>query len=255
MTQSTLLPSIPASQASSPLANLWEQGLKNQEDSGIQVIRSDEPVPKTFVAPNFGEVTNWVPQDSAHPLYSSRYADLLREILLDYMTEEEVKPDDPRLSQPNGLEVTNLNGKPLTFTRDAAGINVNGVTVRQSKANQDGTASYILTESLFGHREKVHDVWREYVKTVPAYDPFGRPLGATAKLKQALFRRPTGTSPSSPPSWTLIDVAKRYDEAGTDTPTQNTQQHAESFTTLQHGKQTDFSDVSSAEENTHSGVA
>ena len=73
------------------------------------------------MSPDYVEVTNWVPQDTAHPLYVPEHADLLREILFDYMIQEEVKPDDPRMSQPNGLQVTNLNGKTLNFTRDASG--------------------------------------------------------------------------------------------------------------------------------------
>ena len=64
---------------------------------------------------------NWVPQDSSHPLLVPENADFLREVLFDYMVEGEVNPDDPRMSEPEGLRVHNLNGKTLTFTKDASG--------------------------------------------------------------------------------------------------------------------------------------
>ncbi|MPC66879.1 hypothetical protein E2C01_061034 [Portunus trituberculatus] len=116
-----LLPSLLASQEDSPLANLWRHGLRNQKNSNGEALRSDKPAPKTYLAPPYGEVMNWVPQDSAHPLYVPENANFLREILFDNMVEGEVNPDDPRMSEREGLQVHNLNGKTLTFTRDASG--------------------------------------------------------------------------------------------------------------------------------------
>ncbi|XP_045120458.1 uncharacterized protein LOC123509905 [Portunus trituberculatus] len=162
------VPQIPESQKDSSLANLWRHAIEQQGPATERVEG-----PKTFLEPVFIEVINWVPQDSAHPLYASEYIDLLREILLDYMVDEVVKPDDPRMSQPSGLQVKNRNGKTITFKLVSGEITVNGVKVVDNSVNNDGTYSYILDESLFSHRQKVGDAWEKYIKTVPVYDPFG----------------------------------------------------------------------------------
>ncbi|XP_050735133.1 uncharacterized protein LOC127007806 [Eriocheir sinensis] len=168
-----VVPSIPANQEDSPLANLWNQALRKQTG----VVRSDEPTVKTYLAPNYVEVINWVPQDSAHPLYVADYQPLLREILRDYMVAAEVLPDDQRMTQPNGLTVTNLNGKKVTFKNTATGITVNNIPVEESKVNADGTVNYVLAESLFGHRERVNTAWEENNKKNPTrFGPLGRPL-------------------------------------------------------------------------------
>ncbi|KAK8394810.1 hypothetical protein O3P69_005940 [Scylla paramamosain] len=168
---SEFVPQIPASQEESPLANLWKHALKEQ--GAATPTERDDQGPKTFIAPDYGVVINWVPQDSAHPLYAPQYINLLREILLDYMVQVVVKPDDPRMSQPNGLQVINRNGRTITFKRVVSGdITVNGKKVVKSTAHKDGTFSYILDKSLFGHRETVHEVWQKYIETVPVYDPF-----------------------------------------------------------------------------------
>ncbi|XP_050735134.1 uncharacterized protein LOC127007807 [Eriocheir sinensis] len=158
------VPSIPASQEDSSLANLWRQALRKQ--TGVEL--SDEPTVKTYLAPSYGEVVNWVPQGSAHPLYVAEYQPLLREILRDYMVAEKVLPDDQRMTQPNGLTVTNLNGKSVTFKKTATGITVNDIPVEESKVNADGTVSYLLAASLFGHREQVNTAWEENKKKNPA---------------------------------------------------------------------------------------
>ena len=64
---------------------------------------------------------NWVPADSTDPLVIDKYFNLLRELLLDYMVDEVVKPDDPKMSQPSGLQVTNRNGKTITFKQASGG--------------------------------------------------------------------------------------------------------------------------------------
>ncbi|XP_063879012.1 uncharacterized protein LOC135110532 isoform X1 [Scylla paramamosain] len=173
MSQRNLLPALPASQDDSSLANLWRHGLRNQRDSNGEALRSDDPAPKTYLTPPHGEVMNWVPQDSAHPLYVPENANFLREILFDNMVQVEVKPDDPRMSEPKGLQVTNLNGKTLTFTRDASGVQVEGIPVTDSKINEDGTVSFTLQESLFGHRERVRDAWEKMPKPSARFGPFG----------------------------------------------------------------------------------
>lgn len=65
---------------------------------------------------------NLVPQDAAHPLYSNKYTDLRTEFLLDYMLEDAVSPDDPKMAEADGLTVTNLFGKSITFRKDAEGM-------------------------------------------------------------------------------------------------------------------------------------
>lgn len=178
MSQRSLLPSLPTSQEDHSLANLWRHGLRNQKDSSGKTVISDDPASKTYLVPPHGEVMNWVPQDSAHPLYVPENANFLREVLFDYMVQEEVKPDDPRMSEPGGLKVVNLNGKTLTFTRDASGVQVEGVPVTDSKINEDGTVSFMLQESLFGHRDRVREAWEKMPKPSARFGPFGggRPM-------------------------------------------------------------------------------
>lgn len=62
-----------------------------------------------------------VPQDGGHPLYHPKYADLRTEFLKDYLLQDAVNPEDPKMSEPQGLTVNNLNGKQVTFKKDAEG--------------------------------------------------------------------------------------------------------------------------------------
>ena len=59
------------------------------------------------------------------------------------------------------------------LTPPPAEMTVNGVKVSSSKANEDGTYSYILEDSLFDHGTAVNVAWEENLKTAPIYDPFG----------------------------------------------------------------------------------
>ncbi|XP_045120453.1 uncharacterized protein LOC123509903 [Portunus trituberculatus] len=172
------VPQIPESQKDSPLADLWRHAIK-QQGPATECVE----VPKTFISPSLGEVINWVPQDTAHPLYASEYFDLLREILLDYMVDEVVKPDDPRMSQPSGLQVKNRNGKTIIFKLVSREITTNGVKVGINSVNNDGSYSYILYRSLFRHREKVKKAWEEY-NTKNPINPVGKPKGRRFPTKE-----------------------------------------------------------------------
>lgn len=79
--------------------------------------------PKTILSPSYQAMLNLVPQDGSHPLYndSPENVALRREFVIDYLVQDPVSAQDLRLTQPQGLTVTNLGGRELTFLADAEG--------------------------------------------------------------------------------------------------------------------------------------
>lgn len=66
---------------------------------------------------------NLVPQDAPHPLYDDAPENVLlrTEFLLDYLVQDPINVQDPEISSPEGISVTNLAGKKLTFAADPQG--------------------------------------------------------------------------------------------------------------------------------------
>ncbi|XP_042881273.1 uncharacterized protein LOC122258959 isoform X4 [Penaeus japonicus] len=174
-----LVPSLPKAVEDEgvSLVNIWNHALRNQKDeSGSPLVRS-EPGPKTILAPDPFRMMNLVPQDAAHPLYSNKYTDLRTEFLLDYMLEDAVSPDDPKMAEADGLTVTNLFGKSITFRKDAEGkLSVEGQSVEEKKQLPEGIMVYQLSGFLFDHRERVRVAFEALQKETPRYGPMGRPL-------------------------------------------------------------------------------
>lgn len=87
--------------------------------------------PKTVLSPDFLTWVNVVPQDVAHPLYvnSPENVALRTQFLLDYLVQDAVSAQDPRLTQPQGLTVTNLGGRDLTFLAHDDGNLFSGIFI------------------------------------------------------------------------------------------------------------------------------
>ncbi|KAK8733848.1 hypothetical protein OTU49_006211 [Cherax quadricarinatus] len=142
-----------------PLLNLWRHALWSQ-DSRLSL--RDEQVPRMLLSPDFFTLVNLVPQDAPHPLYdnSDENVALRTQFLRDYLVLDPLNVQDPRLTQPEGLSVTNLGGKTLVFKADAEGlISVNGVPVEVIEILTDGTQVYTLTDFLFDHRARVDEAF------------------------------------------------------------------------------------------------
>ncbi|ROT67369.1 hypothetical protein C7M84_014548 [Penaeus vannamei] len=134
---------------------------------------------KTLLSPDFLEVASLVPQDAPHPLYDDapRNSALRSELLLDYLVLEPVSVQDPRIASPEGLTVTNLGGKPLTFKADVEGhFTINGVPVEGAEALEDGTFVYTLADFLFEHRARVDDAFLHLISQPAEFGPLGEPL-------------------------------------------------------------------------------
>ncbi|XP_042890298.1 uncharacterized protein LOC122265196 isoform X2 [Penaeus japonicus] len=173
----------------SSLLNLWRHALRLQ---GTAATLRDDRVPKTILSPDFLEVVNLVPQDAPHPLYDDapKNEALRAEFLLDYLVLEPVDAQDPRIASPEGLTVTNLGGKPLTFTADSEGhFLVNGVPVEAAEALEDGTQVYTLADFLFEHRARVDEAFLLLISQPAEFGPLGEPLdiptpGPSATVKE-----------------------------------------------------------------------
>lgn len=101
------------------LLTIWNESCNSRFDSSFF-----SGVPGTILTPDYITMVNLVPQDAPHPLYGDapETAALRREFLLDYLVLEPLDFQDPRMTQPEGLVVTNLGGKELAFSMDANGL-------------------------------------------------------------------------------------------------------------------------------------
>ncbi|XP_045625557.2 titin homolog isoform X2 [Procambarus clarkii] len=161
-----VVPPMPATLESrtSSLYNLWRHTLRNQ---GSAVATNDSTVPGTVVSPGHGVMVTLIPQDAPNPLYdnSDRNSALRARFLLDYFVHDPIRANDPRLAQPDGLTVTNLAGKTLTFKRDADGkMTVNGISATQVEQLPDGTVVYTVDDFLFDHRALVEDAFKQLLR-------------------------------------------------------------------------------------------
>lgn len=79
--------------------------------------------PKTVLSPDYLKLVTLVPNDAPHPLYddSPQNSELREQFLLDYLVQDPVSAQDPRLTQPQGLTVSNMGGRDLTFKMDSEG--------------------------------------------------------------------------------------------------------------------------------------
>ncbi|XP_068246058.1 uncharacterized protein [Palaemon carinicauda] len=143
--------------------NIWEHALRQQKGLAVQ---RENPNIGTILSPEFFLVINLVPQDAPHPLYSDKYASLRTEFLLDYMIQEPVLPDDARMTAPEGLVVTNLNGKQIKFQKDGEGnLSVNGVSVEGTNPVKDGPVVYNISDFLFNHKERVDVAFQDLLRS------------------------------------------------------------------------------------------
>ncbi|XP_064110018.1 uncharacterized protein LOC135217907 isoform X1 [Macrobrachium nipponense] len=143
--------------------NIWEHALRKQQRAAAP--REDASV-GTLLSPVSFLVVNLVPADAPHPLYCDEYESLRTEFLLDYMIQEPVLPSDPKMAAPDGLVVTNLNGKEIKFKKDVDGqISINGVSVEGTKTVNDGPIVYDISDFLFGHQEKVKSAFEEVLRS------------------------------------------------------------------------------------------
>lgn len=176
-----LVPSIPnnVNRGVTSTYNIWEHALRQQKNAqGQAVLRNNVDI-RTLLSPNSMLMVNLVPMDAPHPLYSDDYKDLRTEFLLDYMIQESVSPEDPRMTQPEGLSVNNLNGKSITFKKNPQGkITVEGIDVVKTEMLSDGVNVYTLSNLLFSHQERVNNAFKQLSsQSSSIFGPFGEPIG------------------------------------------------------------------------------
>ncbi|XP_069986258.1 uncharacterized protein [Penaeus vannamei] len=111
-------------------------------------------------------------------LYDTRRASenvLLRtEFLLDYLVQDPINVQDPEISSPEGISVTNLAGKKLTFAADPQGkISINGVPVEMVEILEDGTQVYTVEDLLFHHKARVDEAFFHLVSQPAEFGPLG----------------------------------------------------------------------------------
>ncbi|XP_047483842.1 uncharacterized protein LOC125035460 isoform X2 [Penaeus chinensis] len=175
----TPLPRIPHqvdAEDSSSLLSLWRHALREQEPS---LAFREDTVPKTILSPDFLEMGNLVPQDAPHPLYddSPKNVALRNEFLLDYLVREPINVQDPNISSPGGISVTNLAGHQLSFAADSEGkLTINDVPVKMIEILSDGTQVYTLADFLFEHRARVDDAFLHLISQPAEFGPLGEPL-------------------------------------------------------------------------------
>lgn len=77
-----------------------------------------------MLSPTSTMMLHQLPPGAPHPLYDDdpKYADLRTQFVLDYLLLDRIDVHDPRMTQPQGLTVTNLAGRDLTFKTDAEGV-------------------------------------------------------------------------------------------------------------------------------------
>ncbi|XP_063591584.1 uncharacterized protein LOC134768747 [Penaeus indicus] len=179
----TPLPRIPHQvdvEDSSSLLSLWRHALREQEPS---LAFKEDTVPKTILSPDFLEMGNLVPQDAPHPLYddSPKNVALRNEFLLDYLVREPINVQDPNISSPGGIGVTNLAGHQLSFAADSEGkLTINDVPVKMIEILSDGTQVYTLADFLFEHRARVDDAFLHLISQPAEFGPLGEPLDASS---------------------------------------------------------------------------
>nr|XP_027236190.1 uncharacterized protein LOC113827497 [Penaeus vannamei] len=154
----------------SSLFYLWNQ---QQHFEDTFPVQRDTRAVGTLLSPDHGYISNLVPQDAVHPLYSTSYAGLRAELLLDHMLQDTVDPDDKRMSSSNGLEVYTLNYNPVVFRKNNQGdITVNDTLVLKVETLPGGLVSYALDGILSNYQQRVHEAFVELSKVVPAPWPF-----------------------------------------------------------------------------------
>ncbi|KAK3881267.1 hypothetical protein Pcinc_014287 [Petrolisthes cinctipes] len=142
----------------STLINIWHQALRDQGFSDTLKPQKDI---KTVLSPAHNAMlvlTSTFNPQLPHPLYNQSPATvaLRTEVLLDYLVDEAIHPNDPRMKEQNGITVTNLAGHKLTFKMDEqGGITVNNTPVTRVTHLSDGTHTYTLSHFLFTHTHRL----------------------------------------------------------------------------------------------------
>ncbi|XP_064082892.1 uncharacterized protein LOC135198850 [Macrobrachium nipponense] len=143
------------------LINLWRYSLRHQD---LSFLIAERKIPMTVISPINDKMQNMVPEDSPHPLYddSPESVALRTEFLLDYLALDRVSPNDTRISEPEGLKVSNLNQRELLFSNDVDGnLMISGVPVEDVETLPDGTHIYTLSDFLFDHKFLVNEALRK----------------------------------------------------------------------------------------------
>ncbi|KAK4301914.1 hypothetical protein Pmani_025965, partial [Petrolisthes manimaculis] len=152
------IPRVVLESEASALITIWHQALRDQGFSGT--LRPQKEI-QTVLSPSYNAMlalTSTFNPQLPHPLYNPSPATvaLRTEVLLDYLMDETVSPNDPRMKEHNGITVTNLAGHKLTFKMDQnGGITVNKIPVTRVTHLSDGTHTYTLSQFLFTHTHRL----------------------------------------------------------------------------------------------------
>ncbi|XP_066976371.1 golgin subfamily A member 6-like protein 22 isoform X2 [Macrobrachium rosenbergii] len=153
------VPLIPGSVSEGDVTflDIWNMELNHDISLERSVMK-----PGTILTPNDVAMIGLVPMDGPHPLYDDdeESTQLRKEFLLDHMALEVVNEDDPRMEDPEGLTVMNMNGKSLNFHKTHDGsVTVNGLLVQKIKTLADDTVIYEVDDLLFNHQDQVAEAF------------------------------------------------------------------------------------------------
>ncbi|KAK7077248.1 hypothetical protein SK128_015404 [Halocaridina rubra] len=150
------IPDVVVETNGSSLHYLWQYALNAQNVPG-------DATPVTVLYPNDSLLVKLLPPGVLQPLYddSLEHSTFRTEFLLDYLVQEPVSFEDPKMSLPDGMAVENFNGKELIFRKDSEGsVTVNGVAVKRKEFLNNEIWTYSLLDFLFDH----------HVRLIEAYD-------------------------------------------------------------------------------------
>ncbi|KAB7504861.1 hypothetical protein Anas_10911 [Armadillidium nasatum] len=154
---------------------LWKNRLSNVEKTPGFVRTATQP--KTVLVVEPFKMTNLIPQDAPHPLFSTEHADLTDRFILESLSTEDVNFDDPKLLTPEGLTIKTMNGKDLTFKKDKSTgkIKVNGIDVVSHKVLKGNTDLIVTSDHLFNIYDDVQTAFNQLLKTNTGNPWFGAP--------------------------------------------------------------------------------
>ncbi|XP_064121169.1 uncharacterized protein LOC135225723 isoform X2 [Macrobrachium nipponense] len=161
------VPLIPGSVSEGDVTflDIWNMELNHDISLERSVMK-----PGTILTPNDMAMIGLVPVDGPHPLYDDdeESVRLRKEFLLDHMALEVVNEDDPRMEDPEGLTVMNMNGKSLNFHKtDDGSVTVNGLLVHKIKTLDDETVIYEVDDLLFNHQDQVAEAFEAMTLSDP----------------------------------------------------------------------------------------
>ncbi|XP_069977118.1 uncharacterized protein [Penaeus vannamei] len=154
------------------LFHIWNHAVRRQRTTA----QANEPPVRTLLSPDAFLMTNLVPQDAPHPLYSSQFTELCKQFLLDHMLDVSVDPNDPRVTSPGGLPASTLAANDVVFRKDSQGkITVNDNPVKEVETLSDGTVIYTIDNIMFDYRQQIQEAFEKLMEEEASNYPLEGP--------------------------------------------------------------------------------